>query len=47
MNATKLFRICFVARGDGPAIIVNNEKLHAKITADKVAGFLAGLKGEK
>ena len=38
---------CFGACGDGPAIIVNNEKLHAKITADKVAGFLAELKNEK
>lgn len=31
---------CFGACGDGPVIIVNNEKMHKKITADKVADFL-------
>ena len=38
---------CFGACGDGPAVIVDNEKMHAKITADKVPEFLAKVKAGK
>lgn len=38
---------CFGACVDAPAIILNNEKMHAKITADKVPEFLAELKAAK
>ena len=31
---------CVGACGDGPVIIINNEKMHGNITADKVAEFL-------
>ena len=34
---------CFGACGDGPVVIVNNEKMHAKITAANTADFLAKL----
>ena len=35
---------CFGACGDAPVIIVNNEKMHEKITAEKVLVFLESLK---
>ncbi|MGU9950987.1 MAG: NADH-quinone oxidoreductase subunit NuoE [Gammaproteobacteria bacterium WSBS_2016_MAG_OTU1] len=35
---------CFGSCGDGPVIIVNNQKMHAKITEDKVDEFLAGVR---
>lgn len=35
---------CFGACAAAPVIIVNNEKMHEKITPDKVPAFLAGLK---
>lgn len=35
---------CFGACGDGPAVIVDNEKMHAKITAEEVPGFLEKIK---
>ncbi|MDM5146837.1 NADH-quinone oxidoreductase subunit NuoE [Candidatus Persebacteraceae bacterium Df01] len=35
---------CFGACGDAPAIIVNNEKIHSGITAEKVPGFLRKLR---
>lgn len=34
---------CFGACGDAPVVIENNTKMHAKVTADKVDGFIAGL----
>lgn len=37
---------CFGACADAPVIIVNNEKMHEKITPEKVPSFLAGLKGK-
>ncbi len=37
---------CFGACGDAPVAIVNNEKMHSKITADKVPDFIAALKSE-
>lgn len=37
---------CFGACGDGPVVIVNNEKMHAKVTEDKVAAFLAAVKSD-
>lgn len=41
---------CFGACGDGPVVIVNNRRMRAKITADKVGAFLDDLRaggGEK
>ena len=35
---------CFGACGDGPVMIVNNEKMHSHVTADKVAVKLAEIK---
>jgi len=35
---------CFGACGDGPVMIVNNEKMHAHVTVDKVAEKLAAIK---
>lgn len=35
---------CFGACGDGPVVIVNNEKMHTKVTEDKVADFLRAAK---
>lgn len=37
---------CFGACADAPLIIVNNEKMHEKITANKIPQFLAKLKGD-
>ena len=34
---------CFGACGDAPVVIENNTKLHAKVTADRVEEFIAGL----
>ena len=38
---------CFGACGDAPVVIENNEKMHEKVTADKVPEFLASLKAGK
>lgn len=35
---------CFGACGDAPAVIVDNEKMHARITAEKVPEFLEMLR---
>ncbi|MGI9337170.1 MAG: NADH-quinone oxidoreductase subunit NuoE [Gammaproteobacteria bacterium] len=37
---------CFGACADAPLVIVNNEKMHEKITVDKIPQFLAKLKGD-
>ena len=37
---------CFGACGDGPVIIVNNQKMHTKVTAERVADFLRTTGGE-
>ncbi len=34
---------CFGACGDAPVVIENNTKLHARVTADRVDEFVAGL----
>lgn len=35
---------CFGACGDAPVVIVNNEKMHAKVTPDSVEKFLEDLR---
>ena len=34
---------CFGSCGDAPVVIVNNTKMHSKVSADKVDEFLAGI----
>ena len=38
---------CFGACGDGPVIIENNQRMHSKVTPDKVAALVATIKDDK